>query len=511
MMDKKAEVVIIGSGLGGLVCANILAREGYAVTVLEKNQQFGGNLQTFSRDKAIFDTGVHYLGALSEGQNLYRYFEYLGIMDGLKLAPMDEDGFDVITFGNDVNQYKHAQGYTRFKEVLLQDFPEEEVAIQAYCDKMQQVCASFPLYNLEKGQAYDQSIFYESASEVINSITENKALRAVLAGSNLLYAGEEYRTPFYIHALSVNSYIQSAYRCVNGGSQITKLLVKRLREYGGTILKYHEVNRIVTHDNKIVKVSCTNGKEISGDIFIGNIEPKIIMDMVPEGTFKKIYVNRIKAIKPTIAAFSLYIVFKPNTFPYANCNYYHYANYEAVWNSHNYTEETWPESYLVTYGVKKDTDDFADTMTIMTYMRYEEVAQWEDTFNTVTYEDNRGVAYQLFKQQKETKLLDALEQKFPGIKDCIQSTYTSTPLSYRDYIGSKNGAMYGYAKNAENPLQAIVATRTKIENLLLTGQSLNMHGILGVTIAGVLTCTELLGMDYLLTKITTATEQVEKS
>jgi len=68
----KFDVVNIGSGLGSLLCARLLGMEGYKVCVLEKNRQFGGNLQTFAREKCIFDTGEHYLGGLDKGQNLYR-------------------------------------------------------------------------------------------------------------------------------------------------------------------------------------------------------------------------------------------------------------------------------------------------------------------------------------------------------------------------------------------------------------------------------------------------------
>src|SRR5690606_20015518 len=107
-MSEKYDVVIIGSGLGGLVSAIILAREGYSVCVLEKNQQFGGNLQTFVRDKTIFDTGGRYIGGLSEGQNLYRYFKYLHILDDITLKKMDEHGFDRITFDNEPKEYLHA-------------------------------------------------------------------------------------------------------------------------------------------------------------------------------------------------------------------------------------------------------------------------------------------------------------------------------------------------------------------------------------------------------------------
>ena len=125
-MQEKFDIIIIGSGLGGLVSANILAKEGKKVCVLEKNNQFGGNLQTFVRDKSIFDTGVHYIGGLDKGQNLYQYFRYLDIMDDLKLKRMDVDAYDVITFDDDEIEYPHAQGYDNFVNQLVRFFPEEK-------------------------------------------------------------------------------------------------------------------------------------------------------------------------------------------------------------------------------------------------------------------------------------------------------------------------------------------------------------------------------------------------
>ncbi|MET0946661.1 MAG: FAD-dependent oxidoreductase, partial [Flavobacterium sp.] len=125
-MKEHYDVVIVGSGLGGLVSAIILAKEGYSVCVLEKNNQYGGNLQTFVRDKTIFDTGIHYIGGLSEGQNLYKYFSYIGIMEHLNLKKMDEDAFDVISFDDDKTEYPYAQGYENFIKQLVKFFPEEE-------------------------------------------------------------------------------------------------------------------------------------------------------------------------------------------------------------------------------------------------------------------------------------------------------------------------------------------------------------------------------------------------
>jgi len=162
---------------------------------------------------------------------------------------------------------------------------------------------------------------------------------------------------------------------------------------------------------------------------------------------------------------------------------------------------------MVSMGVRKNQNEWGDQLTAITYMHYDEVKQWEDTFNTVANKNDRGQTYEQFKEEKTEALLKELEKKFPNIRECIQSVYTSTPLSYRDYIGCNRGSMYGYVKDVNNPLLSFISPRTKIPNLYFTGQSLNMHGILGVTISGVVTCSEILGGEYLVNKIL-ATETV---
>lgn len=502
-MQKHYDVVIIGSGLAGLVSAIILAKEGKRVCVLEKNNQYGGNLQTFVRDKTIFDTGVHYIGGLSKGQNLYEYFKYIDILNDLNLHKMDEDGFDIISFDDDPKEYKHAQGYENFIKNLLVDFPEEEQGIRMYCDKLKETCKKFPLYSLEKGKPYydDAEIFELPAKAFINSFTQNTKLQAVLAGSNYLYAGDQNRTPFYVHALSTNSYIQSAYRCVNGGSQITKVLIKKLKALGGDTYNHSEVVRFEFEDGKIAAAITKKGTEVKGDLFISNVEPKLTIKMIGDDKLRKSYTNRIEKIESTIAAFTLYIVLKPNTFKYHNKNFYHFKDTSKVWDSHNYTSESWPDGYMMSMGIKKNANDYGDNIAVMAYMRYDEVEPWENTFNTVANKNERGQTYEQFKTEKAEILINELEKKFPGIKLCIDTYYTSTPLSYRDYIGSNRGSIYGYVKDVNKPLHSHLSPKTRIKNLYLTGQSLNMHGVLGVTISAIITCSEILGKDYLLDKI----------
>lgn len=500
-MKKEYDVVIIGSGLGGLVASIILAKEGYSVCVLEKNNQFGGNLQTFVRDKTIFDTGIHYIGGLDEGQNLYRYFKYIGIMNDLNLKKMDVDAYDVISFEDDDNEYPHAQGYENFVKQLLEYFPEEEEALNEYCREMQELCNSFPLYNLNFGGGYNEELLSKNTNAFLENLTENKKLRAVLAGSNFLYAGIEDKTPLYVHALSVNSYIQSSWRCVNGGSQITKQLIKQLKKYGGEVYKYKEVTGFGFENDKLVSAKINQDEEVFGKIFISNIEPKTTLKMIGQEKFRKPFFNRIQSLESVPSAFSIYIVFKPESFKYFNHNYYHFKKSTEVWKANDYNEETWPKAFMVSMNVGKNTDVWAESLTAITYMNFEDVEQWQDTENTTAKEKDRGEAYQKFKEEKIEKFLKAIEIKFPGIRETIKSVHASTPLSYRDYIGGSRGNLYGYVKDSNNPMKTFITPKTKVENLFLTGQSINMHGVLGVTIGAVVTCSEIVGKEYLINKI----------
>lgn len=499
-MKERYDVVITGSGLAGLVAGVILSMEGKSVCILEKNNQFGGNLQTFSRDKTVFDTGVHYLGSLEKGENLHQIFSYLGIMDKLRIARMDTSGYDVISFDDDPEEYPHANSYQGFADALSVYFPSEKKAIEAYCELLKDTCSSFPLYDLEPKAGVYSEIFGLNAKAEIEKLTDNETLRAVLAGSNFLYAGKE-SSPLYIHALSVNSYLKSAWRCINGGSQITKQLIKSLKEHGGETYKYQEVAVVNFEQDRVASVVTKQGKTVSGDLFVFNIDLKQLIGILPERTFRKSFVDRVNSLKPVISAFSVYVVLKPGSFPYRNKNYYHFKSKADVWSAQEYSDENWPKSYMVSFNATSEDDEFAEALTILTYMKFDEVSAWADTKNTVAEKENRGSSYEEFKSEKAEIVLDEVGKKFPGLRDCIQSVHTSTPLSYRDYIGNDSGTMYGYEKDSADPMRSTVAYKTKVENLLLTGQSASVHGILGVTLGALNMCADLLGREYLLGKI----------
>ena len=494
----KYDVVIIGSGLGGLLCANMLSKEGKNVCILEKQHQFGGNLQTFKRDGKIFDTGIHYVGGLSEGQNLHQYLKYTGIVDKLKLQRLSLDAFDKINFEG--RTYSYAQEIDNFVETLANDFPSEKNALKEYTRKIKEICNHFPLYNLRPNLGLDkEKQFFEiSVGDFLKSITPNKTLQNVLAGNNMLYAGIPDKTPVAIHALITNSLIEGAYRLKDGSQQIADLLIESIKNNGGTLMNNSEVKKLEVNNGKVESAILANGEIIEADYFISAIHPALTLKMTDTKLLRKSYRSRINDLEETISVFAVYFSLKPNSFEYINYNYYHF-NEDSVWSIPKYNQRKWPQEYLFLTPLSGNSGKFTDTATAITYMQYDEVKQWENSSI-----GNRGIDYEEFKKQKAEELIKQIDLQFPGFKNSISNYYTSTPLSLKDYTGTKNGSMYGIVHDCNNPLKTHIYPKTKIPNLLLSGQNINIHGVLGVTIGSVFTCTEMLGMEYLLEKINNA-------
>ena len=246
-----------------------------------------------------------------------------------------------------------------------------------------------------------------------------------------------------------------------------------------------------------------NGERMYAKYFISNMHPVKTLEITDTPLIKNAYRNRLKSLENSTSAFTLNIVFKKDSFKYFKHNYY-CGREGFVWTTADHTEENWPLGYAIFCSASSKSDEYADGLSILTYMRYEEVAAWKDSFNTISHENDRGENYNAFKKRKAEVLLDAVERKFPGLRSHIKTYYTATPLSYRDYIGNDDGTMYGIVKDYRNPLKTFISPRTKIPNLYLTGQNLNLHGILGATMSGLVTCTAILGNENIIEKIRNA-------
>ena len=221
-------------------------------------------------------------------------------------------------------------------------------------------------------------------------------------------------------------------------------MIKKLRENGAEVYKHSEVSEMIFDEKEILRgVKTISGKEFYANLFISNIEIRSMIQLIGEKKLKKSFVNRVLSWEPISSCFSVYLVLKPKEIRNFNYNIYHYSSENLVWNSFKYEKENWPETYMLSSTSSKHNSEFAESLTAISYMNFEEVKEWENTFNTIADEQERGKLYEKFKLEKAEKMIDALEKKFPDLRASIKNIYTSSPLSYRDYIGSFDGNMYG--------------------------------------------------------------------
>ena len=493
------EFIIIGSGLGGLVSGIILAKEGYSVCILEKNHQAGGNLQSFTRDGHKFSTGLHYIGSLEEGQTLHRFFKYLGITGKVPFKKMDEDGFDRLTFGDEPEVYRHAMGWDNFFESLVRQFPSERDAISIYINAIKDSIKGIPLYDLENAHSFqmDPDRLNLCTMSFLRQLTGNSRLTAVLAGANSIYHGAAQRTPFYLHACIRNSFVNSAWRIAGGSDKLTGALLEAFTNAGGTILTDAELTGFEFENETVSAAVLKDGRKFFAKQFISSIHPAVTLQMIPQDKIRSSYRKRIESLENTAGFFSLYLVFKPNFFPYQDFNHFHYFSEDYF--KDRLPDDKWPQTYLVYTPFHQDNGGFTRTASILSFMKYEDYRKWDGL-----KPGQRGQDYYDFREMASQKLLKEVEKRYPGIRNGIEKYYVSTPLTFTDFTGTPHGSGYGIMKDCENPMKSIVLPQTKIPNLFFTGQNLNIHGILGTTMNAVITSAEFIGFRYLVEKIINA-------
>ena len=492
------KVCIIGSGLGGLTCGVILAKNGYEVTVLEQGVQVGGCLQCFTRRGARFETGMHFIGSAAEGQTMHRIMSYLEMTDDVRLSQLDTTGYEVIGLGG--QQYRFANGREAFIEQLVSCFPHQRDNLERYFDAVEEVAHASSLAsmrNVSSTAALQAEHQLRSINSVIDELISDPLLAKVLVGNLPLYAAERDKTPFATQAFVMDFYNQSAFRIVGGSDAIAHSLVRTIERYGGQVLTRQRAVKIVCDDTHATGVETATGDYFSADYVISDAHPMRTLELTDSHLIRPAFRQRVNAMKQTVGVFAVYLQFRENTLPYMNHNYYGY-NTDTPWGCEFYDEQSWPKGFLYMHFCDRDTDNgqwsmvhgqcpFARTGVILSYMQWRDVEQWAGT--TVGH---RGQDYEDFKQRKAEKLIASLDKHIPGTAQAIEHYYTSTPLTYRDYTGTEGGSMYGIAKDIGLGPAGRVPHRTKIPNLLQTGQNINSHGMQGVLVGTMVTCSELI-------------------
>jgi len=508
------DTIIIGSGIGSLTAAAILAKEGQRVLVLERHYTAGGFTHIFKRKGYEWDVGIHYIGEVSRPNSIIRkLFDY--ITDGeLKWADMGEV-YDRIVIGEKC--YDLVKGVSNFKEKLISYFPEEEAAIHAYVDlifKANKTSKNFylektlpPLVSRLSGNFMRAPYLKHSSRstlEVLQDLTQNEELIKVLTGQYGDYGLPPGESSFMMHVSVVRHYFSGGNFPVGGSSKIVECVIPILSKTDSSILISAEVKEVIVEKNKAIGVRMSDGKEFMADNVISGAGIfTTYAKLLPQGLFEKHKLGeQLQKISPSVSHVCLYIGLtgSPEELQLPKANYWIYP--EEISHDENLTafskdiEQEFPVVY-VSFPSAKDPDwsnryPGKSTIDIISLMPYDAVKQWEET-----PWKKRGDDYNKFKEKFSQRLLEALFKQLPHLRDKVDYYELSTPLTTRHFVNYEKGEIYGLDHSPDRFTYKFLRPHTPLKNFYLTGQDIVSAGVGAALFAGLITASAMTGKNYL--------------
>lgn len=275
-LPEEIDYVVIGSGIGSLYCAGLLARAGYRVVVLEQHYVTGGCTHSFEDKGYEFDTGLHYVGRIEK---------YKLLLD-LVSAPGHE--VEWAKMGSEADGYAYDQikirgqppfwfraGEAAFINGLATRFPSERRAIEQYAALVQKVNKSADLYFYAKlfprplqwlittflcGEYFAYAS--RTALDVVSSLTANEQLRALLCSQFGNYGLPPNQSSFLIQAGIAAHYMGGGYYPIGGPQTISRAIIPTIEAAGGRVFVRAAVGAILIEGGRAVGVSMRDGGEV---------------------------------------------------------------------------------------------------------------------------------------------------------------------------------------------------------------------------------------------------------
>ncbi|MEA1992496.1 MAG: NAD(P)/FAD-dependent oxidoreductase [Thermodesulfobacteriota bacterium] len=490
----KAEVVVIGSGISGLTAAASLTKRNRQVVIVERNQKPGGALKHFVRRGIPFDVGFHYSGCLGPGGILRVLWEYLGVWSHLRVHSFPSEGNDRLTLRHSRKSVRAFFSYERLEDELQQAFPIEAEGVATYLKALRDICDSIPFYNLDlpltpflRGPLPSARI---GLAPFLTSLTKDPDLQAVLASPAFLYGVPPRQASLAVHAMVAHAFISGAYAIDGGGQAIVDAFLATLAEAGVDILTGQEVESVLVKENQVAGVKTSEG-EIYASHVIYTGHPTSLLDMVPDGIFRKAFYNRMRNL---INTDSMFVVFGAVDDP-GSLDDLTWVNHYAIPSGLDILDVNlkYPEEsalLMTAPGRRYSGPALSDAQRGIILMR---PASWDEVAPfSVDSGKARPTSYKRWKARCADRLLDQAKKLWGYSR--IEPLAIGSPLTFRDKLGVPGGAVYGvqHCLNQYNP-----GAKTRLSGLWLSGQGTLMTGIVGASLSGLVTVGEIEGLEPL--------------